>query len=125
MMHISSSEVNPKTRFAGTHFPVPKPAQSASDAQRRAAPVVVDPLFRSKFPWRISWAMLSPGGTPGVTSQPIFMGRVGSVPVLSCVQVYRRYSFGWSGIPPPLLIRDTCGGSVDCGVGGKSGLHDL
>src|SRR5438093_7221483 len=40
MMHMSSSDVNPKTRFAGTHRPVyvASVGQSESAAQRLAEP---------------------------------------------------------------------------------------
>jgi hypothetical protein len=65
MMHMSSSDVNPKTRFAGTHRPVKVRAgksgsiagQSASVAHRLAEPSSPRPGSGSKS----AWATVRPG----------------------------------------------------------------
>src|SRR5882724_11125702 len=101
-MHMSSSEVKPKTSFACTQRPVPKPAQSASVAQRLAAPLIDDPLT---CPPTNCSTIDRPGTTPAVSSQPIFTS---VVTPLSCVHSYLSVSPGLTSIG---FGKRRCGGS--------------
>ena len=88
---MSSSDVNPKTRFASTQFPVKvRSGKAGSDAghsaasgpacvQRLAAPPVM--FFRAA-----NWSRIDrPGASPGVSSHPSLTGTVLASLPLSCV----------------------------------------